>query len=84
MVVELPLELPPVKLKLNVAVEQLWKASVAVPTMTLFGVVGASNTPPVVSKIFIRIEREPGTKALAADAVYQRCPAAPAPAPVGA
>src|SRR4029453_13378613 len=51
MVPELPLELPPVKLKLNVAVEQLRKASVPVPTLVLVGAgpVGLSNTPPTVS-----------------------------------
>ena len=40
-----PAWLPPVKLKLSVAAAQLWKASVAVPTATVFGggVVGTSK-----------------------------------------
>jgi hypothetical protein len=46
-----PALLPPVKLKVSVAAVQLWNASVAAPTTTLFGggVLGASNNPPVVS-----------------------------------
>ena len=47
---DVPALLPPVKLKFNVALEQLWNASVAVPTGTLCGAVAVeSNTPPVVS-----------------------------------
>ena len=43
-----------------------------------------SNTPPVVSKICTGIERDPGANVAVGCAVYQRCPAAPAPAPLGA
>jgi len=47
---DMPLALPPVKLKVSVACEQFWNVSVAVPTATLCGVVAVeSNTPPVVS-----------------------------------
>src|SRR5206468_1010802 len=46
-----PALLPPVKVNVSVAAEQLWNASVALPTATLCGsgTVGASNNPPVVS-----------------------------------
>lgn len=50
MVPDEPLLVPPVKVKLNVAAEQLGKASVPVPTATVCGPGTAawSKTPPVV------------------------------------
>ncbi len=67
-----PLLLPAVKLKVNVALVQLWNASVPLPTATVFGagLLGALNTPPVVSYICSGIDRVPAANV--ACPVYQR------------
>ena len=47
---EAPLLEPPVKLNVNVALEQSWNASVPVPTASLCGVANVeSRMPPVVA-----------------------------------
>ena len=58
---------PAVNSKINVALEQLWNVSVAVPTAAVVcvGGVPASNTPPLVSYSISTIERVP--------AVYGAC-----------
>ena len=49
MVPDAPLLLPPVNVKLSVALEQLWNTSVPLPTTTVAGAgVDALNIPPVV------------------------------------
>src|SRR4051794_9038120 len=78
-----PLLEPPVKLNSSVAPEQLRNTSVPVPTATLCGVVAVEpNVPPVVSYRVKGIARMPRENA--PWPVYQRCPAAAAPAPPGA
>src|SRR6266545_3862894 len=74
--------LPPVKLKLSFAMQPS-KVKVPAPATTVFGeAVPSSNKPPVVSKSCTGIEVDPAAKLPIP--VYQRCPAAPAPAPFGA